>query len=345
MVTMKDIAERAGVSRGTVDRVLNNRGRVDAQKAERIRRIAREMGYQPNLAGKGLAARKKRLRLGFCYLDDGKAPFHRKICEGARAYAARLEQYGVTVSFFPMDLKRYVDTGWVEDFVRTQAMDGWAADGLLGETFADALERLGMQDIPLVVFNMDMKRKRRLAYVGCDYEQAGRLACGVAALMTDAQGRVGILSQDHGHIPSSFGRIWGFEQEMKENYPSMRVVARQFADGAMEQLEFLERVQEMVRRHREMNVLYVVNPGDYSVCRAISRAGRMNRIRIITNDLVLEEQREMVKNGQIAAMICQEPEKQGARPLEILFQYLALGIRPEKDWEKTELSILIRQNI
>ena len=33
MVTIKDIAQEAGVSRGTVDRVLHGRGRVNAEKA------------------------------------------------------------------------------------------------------------------------------------------------------------------------------------------------------------------------------------------------------------------------------------------------------------------------
>lgn len=52
MVTIKEIADRAGVSRGTVDRVLNNRGKVNPEKEERVRRIAQELGYKPNVAGK-----------------------------------------------------------------------------------------------------------------------------------------------------------------------------------------------------------------------------------------------------------------------------------------------------
>ena len=47
MVTIKEIADRAGVSRGTVDRVLNNRGKVNPEKEERVRRIAQELGYKP----------------------------------------------------------------------------------------------------------------------------------------------------------------------------------------------------------------------------------------------------------------------------------------------------------
>ena len=47
IVTLQQIAEAAGVSRGTVDRALNNRGRIRPEVEERIKRIAREMGYQP----------------------------------------------------------------------------------------------------------------------------------------------------------------------------------------------------------------------------------------------------------------------------------------------------------
>ena len=57
-VTLQKIAEVAGVSRGTVDRALNNRGRIRPEVADRIRKIADEMGYQPNLAGRALAMAK-----------------------------------------------------------------------------------------------------------------------------------------------------------------------------------------------------------------------------------------------------------------------------------------------
>lgn len=57
MVTMKRIAEICGVSRGTVDRALNGRGRVSRETADHIRHVARQLGYQPNPAGKALAAR------------------------------------------------------------------------------------------------------------------------------------------------------------------------------------------------------------------------------------------------------------------------------------------------
>jgi len=54
-VTIKDVAERAGVAPSTVSRALNNRGRVSPETRERVLRAARELGYRPAMAGRGLA--------------------------------------------------------------------------------------------------------------------------------------------------------------------------------------------------------------------------------------------------------------------------------------------------
>lgn len=56
MVTMKQIANRAGVSISTVSLVLNNRdiGRVSPDVAERVRDIAAELGYLTNRLASGL---------------------------------------------------------------------------------------------------------------------------------------------------------------------------------------------------------------------------------------------------------------------------------------------------
>ena len=51
MATIKEIAELAGVSRGTVDRVLNNRGAVNAETEAKIRSIMKQLHYKPNKAG------------------------------------------------------------------------------------------------------------------------------------------------------------------------------------------------------------------------------------------------------------------------------------------------------
>ena len=64
-VTLRQIAELAGVSRGTVDRVINNRGHVNEEVEARVRQIAMELGYEPNPVGQALARGASRRGRGF----------------------------------------------------------------------------------------------------------------------------------------------------------------------------------------------------------------------------------------------------------------------------------------
>ena len=81
-VTLQQIAEAAGVSRGTVDRALNNRGRIRPEVEEKIKKIAQEMGYQPSRAGRALAMAKRKIRIGVI-LQYMKTPFMQQVLKGA----------------------------------------------------------------------------------------------------------------------------------------------------------------------------------------------------------------------------------------------------------------------
>ena len=57
-IRIKDIAVLAGVSEGTVDRVLHNRGDVSIKSQEAVTRVLEEMNYSPNLFARSLASKK-----------------------------------------------------------------------------------------------------------------------------------------------------------------------------------------------------------------------------------------------------------------------------------------------
>ena len=56
---IKDIAERAGVSVGTVDRVLHNRPNVSKKSLEKVQKALDEMDYRPNMYASALAYNKE----------------------------------------------------------------------------------------------------------------------------------------------------------------------------------------------------------------------------------------------------------------------------------------------
>lgn len=91
--TIKDIAAAAGVSRGTVDRVLHGRGDVSAAVRDRVLRLAEELNYRPNRAALGLAALKKPVRIGLLLPSEGN-PFFDEVIRGARAAEESLSDFG-----------------------------------------------------------------------------------------------------------------------------------------------------------------------------------------------------------------------------------------------------------
>lgn len=58
VITLEEIAKLAGVSRSTASRAANGRAGVSAATRERVLRIIREHGYQPNPAARSLAAQR-----------------------------------------------------------------------------------------------------------------------------------------------------------------------------------------------------------------------------------------------------------------------------------------------
>lgn len=60
-ITITDVAERAGVSKTTVSRVLNGKGELDAATAARVRQVIAELGYVPKAGAVGLARGRTRV--------------------------------------------------------------------------------------------------------------------------------------------------------------------------------------------------------------------------------------------------------------------------------------------
>ena len=62
MTTLKDVAKRAGVSTATVSYVMNQRtNKVSESVAAKVRKAARELGYQPNMAARALRSNKSNI--------------------------------------------------------------------------------------------------------------------------------------------------------------------------------------------------------------------------------------------------------------------------------------------
>ena len=86
--TSNDVAKHAGVSQSTVSLVLSGKGhgRVSEATAERVRQVARELGYRPNAAAQAL--RLGASRAVALLVPDMTNPFFSRVLRGAQRAAA-----------------------------------------------------------------------------------------------------------------------------------------------------------------------------------------------------------------------------------------------------------------
>ena len=338
MATIKEIAALAGVSRGTVDRVLNHRGAVHPKTAEKILEIAQALDYRPNRAGIVLAAQKRKLKLGVVLLGRGN-PFYEDVLLGIREKAAELESYNCTVLIRQTDYDREEQLAAIDELL-SEGINGLALSPYNANAVRRKINELYEKNIPVVTLNTDIENSRRIAYVGCHYFRSGQTAAGLMRLMTSGQVYTGIISGS-GNVLCHTERIAGFKDVIKacENIHISATITNQDDD-----FESYEMTARLLKSHPEINALYFTAGGVYGGCRAVIESGRQYDIKIFTYDLV-ETTKKLIEKGLIAATICQQPVLQGSKPLDILFAHLTTGESPQSEYNYVDIDIRVKENL
>jgi LacI family transcriptional regulator, galactose operon repressor len=173
-VTVRDVARHAGVSSGTVSRVLNNREDVAGDLRDRVLRSVADLGYESSRAGRGSAAASAPFEVGFLLAlphvrgtRDLMAPFWARILHGAEAEARR---HGARVSYRSL-LEADLASHSVSRHLREMRLDGAL---LVGVATPDMLAAVGSAGLPAVVVE-DRPESTGVDAVVSDYASAGRM--------------------------------------------------------------------------------------------------------------------------------------------------------------------------
>lgn len=336
-VTSGKIAELAGVSRGTVDRALHNRGGVNPEVEKRIKRLAEQLGYKPDRAGKALSSRKNPPKIGVLLNSLGN-PFFDEVKRGIAAAGSELADFRLKIML--KELKGYR----VED--QLSSLEEFAAAGVKGIVImplndprvAEKMNELSEKGIGFVTVNTDIGGTKRIAYVGCDYIKSGRTAAGLAELIQPGETNLLIITgsvKNMGHNE----RISGFI-ETAEGRSGLHLT--DIAENQDDEETAYRVAAQKLREHPEINMIYMVSAGVSGAARAVSeRSGKIHILCFDSTPQVVS----LVKDKIITATICQEPFKQGYRSVQILFDAVVNGILPENELQYTDCQIKIRQNI
>ena len=170
MVTLKDIAEKAGVSSMTVSRVMNGKtGAVSQETSERIKKIAQEMGYVPNSSAGALASRSSRLITALLQeYDEDRNPLEDSYTScflGELALQIKKEGYDLMLHY----VKDYSEI--------TYSLKSWnVAGAVFIGMFDESIRKLQENNHIPLIFTDSYSSVRSITNVGIDDYRGGELA-------------------------------------------------------------------------------------------------------------------------------------------------------------------------
>lgn len=339
MATIRSIAEAAHVSRGTVDKVLNDRPGVSEAVRERVRQIAEELGYKPNLAGKALAFQKKDIRIGIL-VPSAADPLFLEVFDGIRRGITEYANFGIQFEVIEMT-QNTAD----HQLVCIRSLQARKISGLVISPFDDeavrsALLELRDQEIPVVTFNTDLSGIGRLCYVGQDSRRSGRVAADLMRKILPAGSTIVCITG-----PSVFkslsDRLAGFKALIRNECPELSIAAVLHNDNTSESAYQVTR--DYLKSGKPADAFYMTSSGIDGMVRAIRQFGQPGT-PVVCFDL-LPSTRQLMLDGWIDFSILQEPEKQGYEPIKILVDLLFYNRKVTEKYQFTRIDIRTRENI
>lgn len=144
--TIYDVAKAAGVAASTVSRAFSRPGRVNAATAERIRKVAAELGYRVNPLAAGLpTGRTSMLAL---VVSDVTNPFYAEVIRGAESAAAEAGYVLLLIDAQESDRQERASL--------ERALPAVEGVVLAGSRLSDAAIRMTAKQRPMVVLNRDV---------------------------------------------------------------------------------------------------------------------------------------------------------------------------------------------
>ncbi len=171
-IRIKDIAEKAGCSIGTVDRVIHNRGKVAEPVRQRILRIIKELDYKPNVNARVLAS-KQALTLGILLPSYKKGEYWELPCLGISEAMERYNEQGYNIEarwFTYNSPEKFHQAGMK---MITDEIDGIILNPATYKESVRLVRSFFQNNKPFILIDSDIHGTPSLSFIGKDPVQSG----------------------------------------------------------------------------------------------------------------------------------------------------------------------------
>lgn len=344
-IRIKDIALKAGVSTGTVDRVIHNRGNVSADTREKVKEVMEELGYEPNIMASTLAY-NRRFRIAVLLPDYREDPYWDQPRQGIEKALQSIRHYGLELDW------HFYDPLKVDAFTQASG-DIWARSVLpdavlfaplfLKESQA-LLEKCRQRGIPNVMINTNVENSDSLCYVGQDSYQSGVLAARLLNFGVNRGDTVLILNLDRSITNAK--HLIDKERGFREYWAGLKgrdihIVKKDFEDfNDPKQLRsFLE---DILREFPRLTGIFVSNSRAYKIVESLP-GNDLNGIKIVGYDLI-DANVHYLRSNKIDFIINQNPVRQGYLGLMNIANHLILK-KEVAPLQYLPLDIVVQENL
>ena len=279
-ITLKDLAETAGVGVATVDRVLNARAPVSEATANRVLVAAETLGYHAQaLMRRRIEERAPEKTFGVILQKQGKW-FYRSLAAEIRAAVKALPMVRGTVV---IDYVEDLSPDSIAHALRTmrQQADSIALVSLDHATVTAAVDECAEAGVPVVALLSQLNAQKIAGFVGIDSRKSGRTAAWMMAHLTNRTGEVGILIGSHRYRTQEDREV-GFRSYLREHAPEIRL--RDSVVYLDDTPVAYEAAAEVLTASPNLSGLYHCGGGVQGVIQALTEAKRQRDVAFICHE-------------------------------------------------------------
>jgi LacI family transcriptional regulator len=345
--TIKDVAKEAGVSTGTVDRVINRKGNVAPKTEKKVLEAVKKLNYKKSPIAKALVSSKNKIKIGvvFPYLEYY---FWQKVFKGIEDIKEKLEPFGVEIiveTTKTYSIKEHLKA--IDKLVKKD-VKGISMISYDNKECNESIDRLKEKGIEVVTFVSDSPNSKRLTFIGEDSIKAGKIAGKLMGLYLQGKGDVVIIGI-HKILSCMNDRIKGFNESIQK-FKDIKILEvidnSELEDGEEGQYrkEIEKSIYDILKKHKKVDGIYVTNSFTGSVGKILEKNSSFKNIVLIGHENT-DEIRELIKKDVVKATVYQQQYEEIVKSIEILYKKFTEEDEYYPKVQYIDLGILIKEKL
>jgi len=322
-IRIKDIAIRAGVSVGTVDRVLHNRPNVSKPAREKVEEALKEMNYQPNVYASALAYNKSYTFYLIMPRHNSEA-YWEEIEEGAKKAMETRRDFHIDVKIFYYEQLKDESFLTVSKECIENQPDGVVIVPSTLEITREITDVLHELSIPFIMLDSYMPDLKPLSFFGQDSFVSGYFAARMLMLIAINEKEIVLMKRiKNGNVTSKqqANREVGFRHYMHDHFPDVNIIDLYLPIKASK-AEYDHILETFFSEHPHIHHCITLSSKAHIIGEFLLKTNR-REVQIMGYDVVAKNA-ECLRQGSISFLIAQHAYQQGYCSVDTLFKAIVL---------------------